>query len=358
MYLKTLKLTNFRNYNNLKLNFGKNINIIYGNNAVGKTNILEAIYISCITKSPRVVKDIEIIKFNKEYTQIISNFEKTEINFVLTDKNEKILKENDIIIKRLGDFIGKNLVVFFSPENMNIVKGSPQKRRKFIDITISQISKKYLITLQEYNKYLQIKNNLFKKNIKEKDDIYLDIIDEKLAENIEYIVKKRVFYINNLNLKSKKIHLEMTNGLENIDLKYVSDFENKNQKQIIKMLKSIREYDFNKKTSSKGINHDNILIYINEEEVSKYGSQGQNRTSLLTLKFAEFELLKEEKENSPIILLDDVFSELDNDRINYLLSFIKNNQVFITTTQIDNIKNLSNTKIFKVMEDGLVIEQK
>lgn len=354
MYIKSINLLNFRNYDNLELNFNNKINIIYGDNATGKTNILESIYISCITKSYRAYKDIEYIKFNKNLTKIKAFFDKTDVEFSLTIENEKNILEDNIKVSKYSEFIGKNLVVIFSPENMNIVIGAPQKRRKFIDIIISQISKQYIIKLQEYNKLITIKNNLLKeKNI---DYIYLDILNEKISENIEYICSQRKKYLEELQKYSEDIHKKMTNKKETLKIIYESDFKNKNKKEIFDILKENINSDIYKKTSTKGINKDDILIFINEKDVSKFGSQGQKRTCLLSIKFAEAKLLKEEKNEEPIILLDDVFSELDNKRINDLLQFITDNQVFITTTNIDNINSIENIKIFNVLKNGFVKE--
>lgn len=352
MNLSELELINFRNYKKLKLHFEKNINIFYGDNAVGKTNILEAIFLTCITKSHKTQKDLEMVSYNCEYAKVKAVFDNNTIEVYL-DENNKIIKENKIHIKKAKDIIGKRIVVLFSPESLEIIKGSPLKRRKFIDILISQISKKYLLNLQDYNKYLKIKNNILKQ--KNKIDLeYLNIIDERLSEKINYLVEERKEYINLINNKIKNIHSKMTKNEEKINLEYKTDFLNKNKLEIFEILKNNRKTDIIRKTSSKGINNDNILIYINNEEVCRYCSQGQNRTSLLSLKFTEVKILEEKTGIKPIILLDDVFSELDNNRINYLLEFIKNNQVFITTTDIKNLEIKNNMSVFKINKDGFV----
>ena len=354
MYIEKLKLTNFRSYDELELELSKNINVFVGNNAEGKTNILESIYLSCITKSYRTVKDIECIKFDKDFFRINHKFvdenKNIEVDVYLDKSNKKQIKENEIKIKKYSDFIGTIPIVIFSPDNMDIVKGSPKNRRKFLDILISQLSKKYVVYLQEYNKLLSIKNNLLKMNKENIDFTYLDIIDENLAEKIEYIISNRKNYVDSVEKEAQKIQQELSNNTEEIKLKYISDFFNKNKEEILNILKQTRETDIFKKTSTKGIGHDDILVLVNEKEVSKYGSQGQNRTALLSMKLAEFEILKNEKEKTPIILLDDVFSELDINRINYLIEYISNYQVFITTTEIESIDNIENKTIFKVQK--------
>lgn len=358
MYLQKLKLDSFRNYKNLELEFNNNVNVFVGNNAHGKTNILESIYISSITKSYRTVKDIECISFNKEYFRnehiyIDDNNNEIGIEVYLDNNGVKQIKENGIKINKYSDFIGKIPLVVFSPDNMNIVKGSPNNRRKFLDILISQISKKYVICLQEYNKLIKLKNNILKLE-KEKIDInYLDILDEKIAEKIEYISTKRSEFVDKVENSGEKIQEELSKETESLKLEYISDFKGKNKEEILNILLKSRENDIFRKTSNKSIAHDDFLIFVNDKEVAKFGSQGQNRTALLSLKLAEFEILKEIKETIPLILLDDVFSELDKGRINYLIEYLKNYQVFITTTEIDSIESIDDKTIFKV-QNGTV----
>lgn len=353
MYLEKLKLTNFRTYENLELDLEKNLNVFVGNNAEGKTNILESIYISSITKSYRTNKDIECISLEKEYfrnthTYVLDNGNKKEVEVFLDNKGKKQIKEDGLKINRYSDFLGSIPIVVFSPENMDIVKGSPKNRRKFIDILISQVSKKYVITLQEYNKLINLKNTLLKNDRKNIDFNYLDILDEKIAEKIEYISTKRSEFVDKVENYALKIQKSLSNNEEIINLKYISDFKDKNLNEIKEVLKNSRENDIFRKTSNKGIGHDDILVLVNDLEVQKYGSQGQKRTSLLSMKIAEFEILKNIKETNPIILLDDVFSELDEERINFLMEYIKDYQAFITTTEINSINDKYKKIIYKV----------
>jgi len=352
MYITNLELVNFRNYNNLKLDIDKGVNVFFGNNAAGKTNILEAIYMTAITKSYRSTKENEVVNFNESYSNIFVNYvdkldRNSKVQIYIDQDSKKKIKEDDIDIKRASDFIGKYIVVIFSPESLDIIKGSPKNRRKFIDVLLSQLSKMYLVKLQEYNKVLSIKNTLLKNdNI---DNDYLDILDEKLSQYIEYIVKERVKLINKINEYAKRIHSNLTNNLENIEIKYISEFLDLDVQSIYNVLKKNRFYDTLKKSSSKGVQRDDIEVYVNDLEVKTYGSQGQNRTSLLTLKLSELEILKDEKEDTPILLLDDVLSELDNNRIEYLLEYIKGYQTIITTTEIDTLKHLCNISFYKVL---------
>ena len=353
MYLKRLQLTNFRNYENLELEFSKNVNVFVGNNAHGKTNILESIYISSITKSYRTTKDIECINFNADFFRISHSYlddkdNKIDTEVYLDKSNKKQIKENGVKINKYSDFIGNIPLVIFSPDNMDIVKGGPKNRRKFLDILISQLSRSYVICLQEYNKLLALKNNLLKQDKVKVDLTYLDILDEKLAEKIEHIMLSRQKYVDTVEKFAIKIQKSLSKDEENIKLKYTSDFLDKNKEEIKSVLINSRDNDFLRKTSNKGIGHDDILIFVNGKEVAMYGSQGQNRTALLSMKLAEFEILKEEKDNIPIILLDDVFSELDRQRINFLIDYVCKYQVFITTTEIESIDNIENKEIFKI----------
>lgn len=353
MYLSKIKLSNFRNYKNLEIELSDGINIIYGNNGRGKTNILEAMYISAITKSYRAQKDNEYIKFNETSTRITSNFVKDEVKSeidVFADINGvKQIKEDGVKVTRYTEFIGKYPLVLFSPEDMEIVKGAPKNRRKFLDILISQISRKYVVTLGEYKKTLNIKNNILKLDREKIDLNYLRIINEKLARQIVEIVKFRKEYIEKLKKHALLVQQKISEEEECLNIVYETEFLDLNYEQVLHLLESAEEQDILKRTSSKGIGHDDFKVLVNDSEVAKFGSQGQNRTSVLALKIAEAKILTEEKETMPLVLLDDVFSELDNKRILFLLEYIKGFQTVITTTTIENIK-IENAKIFDVNE--------
>lgn len=352
MYLKKIKLENYRNYDNIEINLSKNINIFFGENAIGKTNILEAIYFSCITKSYRVKKNIDCIQIDKEYMKIDSEFvinkRNYKVNIYLDKENNKKLKLNNILVNKYSSYIGKFPVVMFSPESMDIIKGSPKERRNFLDILICQMSKSYFIALQEYRKTLKIKNLLLKnKNI---DLNYLDIIDEKLAENIYIIVKKRYETIEKINEYVNKIQKIISNEKENISIKYITELNKESIVKNYEILKNARKLDILREKSNKSIGHDDLNFNINNKEINVFGSQGQIRTAVLSLKLAEVEIIKEIKEKKPVILLDDVLSELDIERINNLLENIGNYQVIITTTNIEEIINKNKLKKLQLMK--------
>lgn len=353
MYLKKIKLSNFRNYKNLEIELSDGINIIYGNNGRGKTNIIEAMYISAITKSYRAQKDNEYIKFDEISTHITSNFVKdeifSEVDVFVSENGQKQIKESGVKVTRYTEFIGKYPLVLFCPEDMEIVKGAPKNRRRFLDILISQISKKYVVTLGEYKKTLNIKNNILKLD-KEKIDLnYLGIINEKLACQIVEIVNFRKEYIEKIQEYAAKVQQKISENEEVLSLAYDSEFLDMNYEQVLRILENSIELDILKRTSNKGIGHDDFRVLVNKSEVAKYGSQGQNRTAVLALKIAEAKILMDEKETRPIVLLDDVFSELDNKRICFLLEYIKGFQTVITTTTIENIK-VEDAKKFDVNE--------
>ncbi len=355
MYIKNIELTNFRNYENQCIDFINGINLFVGDNANGKTNIIESIYFSAFGKSYRVFKDSEVIKFNNDHSRININYLKHDVSknieVYIDENNRKIIKQNGIKVKKLSEHVGELVIVIFSPDSLDIVKGAPSKRRNFLDMICSQLSKSYYINLQEYMKCLKLKNNLLKKDVIDREYIY--ILHEKMTEYIFNIVKYRSEIILKLLEKAKVIQNNITNFKEDINLEYVSDFINLDKEKIKFILDSHLDIEIMRKSSVKGIQRDDMLIYINNLDVAKFGSQGQNRTALLTLKLANFEILKDEKDDIPILLLDDIMSELDSNRIKFLLEYIKNYQSIITTTDAFFAKDSENVKIYNV-KDGKV----
>lgn len=355
MYINKLELENFRNYKEQKVDLINGINLFLGDNAQGKTNIIEAIYICAFGKSYRTLKDNELIEFGKEYCRINLDYIKNNniftTSFFIDSLNRKQIKNNGIKIRKIADYVGEIPIVIFSPESLDVVKGSPAKRRNFIDMICCQISKSYIIYHQEYMKCLKIKNSILKEDYI--DDNYIEVLHEKMSKYIKDIVQYRKKIIELLNKYSIDIQRKLTDGQENINIVYNTDFLDMNENEIKKYLDDHLYIDKLRKSSIKGIQRDDLEIYINEKEVSKFGSQGQKRTALLTLKLANFELLKELKDEIPILLLDDIMSELDSKRINFLLKYIENYQSIITTTEDTFVKDISNIKIYKVSNGGL-----
>ena len=334
MWIKEIKLNNFRNYDEEIIELKENINVFYGENAQGKTNIIESVFLCSMGKSFKTQNDKELIKFEKEKAIVELNFEKKDRkgNIKIQISNRKNIFLNDIKLKKLSDLLGNLNVVLFTPEDIDILKGSPQKRRKFLNIMISQLRPNYVYILNLYLKTLEQRNNYLKLiKLENKDENLLDIWDEKLAEYGEKIYKYRREFIEKIKEKIYAIHSNFTDNNENIEIKYFSDFDS--EKNFLDLLKSRRKLDIIKGFTTKGIHRDDFMIYINNKEVSTYGSQGQNRSAILSLKLSELQVIYDEIGEYPILLLDDFMSELDEKRKKNFLKNIKDIQVIITCTE-------------------------
>lgn len=348
MYINKIKLLNFRNYEEQEILLNPSINIFYGDNAQGKTNIIEAIFLCSIGKSFRTSKDKEMINFNKENASVYIEYKKVdrEGNIKIEIDNKKNIYINGIKIKKLSELLGKINIVIFTPDDIQILKEGPQKRRRFLDIMIGQLRPNYVHILNLYNKTLEQRNNYLKQiKIENKPEEMLEIWDEKLAEYGEKIFLYRNEFIEKLKEKINDIHSEITENKEILKIEYESDCKNKDE--YLKLLKERRKLDIIKGFSTKGVHRDDFVIYINNELVNIYGSQGQNRTVILSLKIAEMQVIYDEIGEYPILLLDDFMSELDEKRRKNFLEKIENKQVIITCT--DKIENINNEfKLFKV----------
>lgn len=333
MYIKEITLQNFRNYKNEKIELNENTNIIFGDNAQGKTNILEAIFMLGLGKSFRTNKEKELIKENEKNSKI-------EIKFVKNNREEKIKLEitdkksffiNDIPVKKISEIVGKINIVLFSPEDIEILRNEPIKRRKFLNIMISQLRPIYIHLMSEYNKSLEQRNNYLKQiKYENKSKNNLEIWDEQLIKLGTKIYEYRKEFIEKTNKKIKEIHSKITDNKENIEIKYKTNISKENY---FKKLKENIELDIQKGYTSIGIHRDDFEIIINGKNVAIYGSQGQQRSSIISLKLAEAEVIYDEIEEYPVILLDDFMSELDKKRIHGFIKNIKNNQVIITCTE-------------------------
>ena len=355
MWINKIKINNFRNYNFEEINLEKNINIFYGENAQGKTNIIESIFLCSLGKSFRAKKDIEMIKLNEKNAIVEIEYEKSdrEGKIKIELENKKNIYLNGIKIKKLSELLGNLNIVIFTPDDINILKGGPQNRRRFLDIMISQLRPNYMHILNLYLKTIDQRNK-YLKQIKEenKDEKLLEIWDEKLAEYAIKIYEYRKEFIDKIIEKIKIIHNKITNGKEEIELEYLTECINK--EKYLYLLKVRRKLDIIKGFTTKGIHRDDFMIYINKKEINIYGSQGQNRTAMLSLKLAELQVIYDEIGEYPILLLDDFMSELDKNRRKNFLENIKDTQVIITGTEkldIENLKyleyNVSNGQIIK-----------
>ncbi len=341
MYIEKIKLQNFRNYKQLELNLNKNINIIYGNNAQGKTNILESIFLCSFGKSFRTTKEKEMIKFDETNLVVEVFYQKKDrdgkIKIEIGDKKQIYL--NGIKIKKLSELLGNVNIVIFTPEDINILKDGPAGRRRFLDMMIGQLRPNYVYNLNMYLKTIEQRNNYLRQIREEnKPAEMLEIWDEKLAEYAEIIFNYRNEFIKKIIQKINKIHTEITENKEKLEIEYISNCENK--ENYLKLLKERRKLDIIKGFTTKGIHRDDFMIYINEKEVGTYGSQGQNRTVVLSLKLAELNVIYDEIGEYPILLLDDFMSELDIERRKNFLNNIKNTQVILTGTEKIDLPNL------------------
>ena len=355
MWINKIKLKNFRNYSEQEVNLGKNINVFFGENAQGKTNIIESIFLASIGKSYRTSKEKELIKFNENEAFIEIEFNKSDrdgkIKIQISDKKQIFL--NGIKLKKLSELLGNINIVIFSPEDINILKGSPQNRRKFLDIMISQLRPNYMHLLTIYLKTMEQRNNYLKLiKFENKPEELLDIWDEKLVDAGIKIYQYRKEYIDKIYSKIKNIHKDITQGKEDIEIEYFSDATTR--QNFLNELKSRRKLDIIKGYTTKGIHRDDFTIYINKKEVGTFGSQGQNRTVVLSLKLSELQVIYDDIGEYPILLLDDFMSELDSKRRENFLNSIKDIQVIITCTEKLGLEKIQNFE-YNVI-DGKVIE--
>ncbi|MGL4772118.1 MAG: DNA replication/repair protein RecF [Clostridium sp.] len=359
MYIKRLMLLNYRNYKELDVKLGKHVNVFMGDNAQGKTNILEAMYYCAFAKSHRTSRDKELINWQGDSAYISLSVGKTrldkKIDINILKDGKKGIKINSIKINKIGELFGNFNVVMFSPEDLKIIKDSPGVRRRFIDMELCQLNSKYYYNLVQYNKVLN-ERNVVLRNRKLTEDM-LDIYDLQLASYGEFIINKRLDYLKQLNTYSKDIHNDITSGKEIIEFKYISTIKNQEdiQKAFYEALKKSRSKDIDKGITSIGPHRDDFSVFINNVDTKSYGSQGQQRTAVLTMKFATLRIIKELTNEYPILLLDDVLSELDFNRKRYILSTIGEIQTVITCTGIEDLDQYldEKSKIFKV-ENGEV----
>ena len=337
------------------MNFDEKINIIYGDNAQGKTNILESMYVCATSKSHRGSKDREIIRFDNDESLIKVNVKKNDMNYRIDmhlKKNKpKGIAVNGIPIKRAVELFGILNIVFFSPEDLNIIKNGPSERRRFIDMELSQLDKIYLDCLINYNKVVNQRNSLLKEYaFSGREDIIssLDIWDMQLVKYGNDVIKSREKFVKEINDLVKSIHTKLSGDREQLEIIYEpcvkeQDFESE--------LVRVRDRDLKFKCTNIGPHKDDMCFLINGMDVRKYGSQGQQRTVALSLKLAEIELVKQIIHDTPVLFLDDVLSELDSRRQNFLLDSIGNIQTMITCTGLDEFINnrFSINKIFKVV---------
>lgn len=361
MFLKELEVVHYRNYGQQKLSFDQKITLFLGQNAQGKTNLMESIYVLALTKSHRSTKDKEWIQWEEEYGTVKGVVDRKRgplrLEIQLTGKGKKA-KINGLEQKKLSDYVGAMNVVMFAPEDLSIVKGSPQQRRKFIDMEIGQVSPIYLHLLSQYQKVLAQRNQWLKdfgRNSQHRS--FLEVLNVQLAELAVQIMTRRKEFLKRIETWANAIHQGITQERETLKLDYLPSipFPNSDQQSgtdwFLDQLQQVREKEITRGTTLVGPHRDDLCFFINGANVQQYGSQGQQRTTALSVKLAEIQLIFEEVGEYPILLLDDVLSELDEARQTHLLDSIKDKvQTFVTATGVEGLQHqtLSDASVFRI----------
>lgn len=354
MFIETLELKNYRNYHEASIDFGPGINIIYGDNAQGKTNLIEAIYLCATSKSHRMSFDKELIRLGEKEAHVFMQFNRNDINETidvhLKRTGKKGIAVNKSQIKKLNELFGLIHVIMFSPEDLGLIKNGPKERRRFIDIEMSQLNPLYMYHLGQYHKVLKQRNGLLKQQ-KSEDEILalLDVFDMQLVEHGKKIIELRQAFVEELNPIFHYKHYQLSGEKENICLIYEADASTEEfEKKLIKA----RKKDLIRGSTSVGPHRDDIRFDINEIDIRKYGSQGQQRTAALSLKLSEIDLVMKQIDDTPILLLDDVLSELDHNRQRFLISHLEQVQTFITCTGIEDFvkKEMQGYNMYKIKD--------
>ncbi|WP_077215235.1 DNA replication/repair protein RecF [Bacillus dakarensis] len=363
MYIKHLRLKNYRNYEELEVSFENKVNVILGENAQGKTNAMESIYVLAMAKSHRTSNDKELIRWDEEYAKIEGRVQKSNgsipMQLVISKKGKKA-KCNHIEQRKLSQYVGNMNIVMFAPEDLHLVKGSPQVRRRFIDMEIGQVSPVYLHDIGQYQKILQQRNHYLKllQTSKQRDMTMLDILTEQFIGMAVKIVAKRFEFLHLLEKWAIPIHEGISRGLETLKIQYKPSADVSEDQVLSKMIEvyedkfaKVKSREIDRGVTLFGPHRDDLVFFVNDRDVQTYGSQGQQRTTALSIKLAEIELIHSEIGEYPILLLDDVLSELDDYRQSHLLNTIQGKvQTFVTTTSVEGIdhQTLKEASTFKV----------
>lgn len=339
MVIKNVKLKNFRNYDHLNLDLSDGINILHGKNAQGKTNFLESVYLCCVGKSLRG-KDKELIKHgsDKSFINILAkkNYGMFTVDVTLSKNENKRILLNGIPILKMGELMGGINCVYFSPDELSLIKDAPQCRRRFLDIDISQTDKKYFYTLLSYNKTLMQRNNILKSRDSSLKGM-IDVYNDQLAVSGGYIIEKREEFLRTVSPAVNNVHKFITQN-ENMEITYQTTVKEVNKSEnLLKLLRDNIEKDLNLGYTTQGPHRDDIKISVNNIDIRVYGSQGQQRTCALSLKLGELKYFEDTSGEKPILLLDDVFSELDDSRQQKLIEACKGVQTIITATGCNSV---------------------
>lgn len=358
MHVNSLELKNFRNYTAQRLEFSPHTNVIYGNNAQGKTNILEAVYLFAHGRSHRAKNDKELIKFGEEFSRIAIEFEDTSrshsAKMHLKRNGKKAVSINSVPINKLSKLMSYLNVVMFSPEDLDLIKGSPSFRRRFIDSSLSQLYPNYLVNLTDYNKALLQKNSLLKqlRSQNKRSDSLLTVWNMTLAQKGSAIMKYRTEFVEFINKFAAAIQKEISG--EELKIEYAPSIKSDDENGFLEYLESHQQREIEMTSAQWGVQRDDLSITINSNEARLYGSQGQQRTAALSMKIAQADYIEHIKSEYPVLLLDDIMSELDINRRMYLSQKIRDKQVLITSTDTDIIESTEDTKLFRI-DKGMII---
>lgn len=360
MKIKQLDITKFRNYQGASITFHHNTAVLIGNNAQGKTSILEAIHIIAFTKSHKTTKDVDVINNDAEYAKIHAlvalKDQDIDLDIVLSKQGKKA-KYNHIEMDRLSEYIGKINVVMFAPEDLELIKGNPKDRRNFLDVEMGQISKDYLFQLQQYKKILKQRNDLLKTLQKQqhKDVLLLDVITDQLIDYQQPLMDYRSDFIQEIESYANTHYQKLSSSEDTLHITYNPSITSNFKEEYT----SKYQYDIITGTTNIGIHRDEITFYLNDFPLKTHGSQGEQRTAVLAVKLALIDFIHHQKGEYPILLLDDVLSELDQTRQNNLLTYINNDiQTIITTTNIKDIhlETIQDVALFEI-EQGQIKER-
>lgn len=364
MKIDNISLVNFRNYEKLDISFGNGLNIFYGKNGSGKTNLIEAIYILALTKSFRISNDKLLIKKgnikSKVKGEIIKNEDTTKYAVVISNEG-KTVEINDTKVDKISDYVSRINIILFNPVDTRLIDEAPVDRRKMINIEISQLNKEYLIILANYNRILKQRNFYLRSMYVNgnNDTNYLDILTKKLIEYGCLIAKYRKEFIENINKYITDIYASIFKSGE-LKIKYVSSYKNKTGAELLKNYQKNYQKEMEIGKTLIGVHHDDIAFVIDNNNLKEWGSEGQRKNAIISFKLAEINVIKDLKKYYPILILDDLFSELDKEKITNILKLLNNEvQTFITTTEINKIDKrvIKDAKKFKV-DNGTVKEEK
>ena len=368
MYLEDIELQNYRNYEQTALTFSSSINVLIGENAQGKTNLIESIYFLAMSRSHRTSRDRELIRWDSDFAKVKGLLKKKSHSVpleIILSKRGKQAKLNHLEQKKLSDYIGQLNVILFAPEDLTLVKGSPSVRRKFVDMELGQMNKIYLYHLTQFQQILKQRNQFLKQARfkKDYDKIYLDVLTEQLATEAAEVLHSRFKFVNQLSDLANAVQKDISNEKESLSIRYKSSSSADETMTVEEIFNHLMEdyenslsQEIDQGTTTVGPHRDDLFFYVNDRNVQTYGSQGQQRTTALSLKLAEIELMREMTGEYPILLLDDVLSELDDSRQTHLLSSIQNKvQTFITTTSLDGVQmDLLNDPFIFYVDDGSI----